>query len=192
MTAQADIDLRGRFLLAMPAMGDDRFERSVIYILGHDHEGAMGFVVNRPTDGLTLGEIASNLPETVSETGLRNLPVYIGGPVQPESGFVLYTENPADTDNNDPSDVPHIAVTQGLDILVQAARARGPEHMLLVLGYAGWGPGQLENEIQDNAWLICPAETADIFSPDPDGLYGRLIERMGIDFAMLSQSGGEA
>ena len=96
MKAEADINLRGRFLLAMPAMGDERFERCVIYILGHDAEGAMGFIVNRPTDGLTLGEIASNLPESVSQTGLRNLPVFVGGPVQPESGFVLYNEQAVD------------------------------------------------------------------------------------------------
>ncbi len=188
MKAEADINLRGRFLLAMPAMGDERFERSVIYILGHDAEGAMGFVVNRPTDGLTLGEIASNLPTSVSQTGLRNLPVFIGGPVQPESGFVLYNEE----DNEGDDDALPIGVTQGLDILVQAAKARGPDHMRLVLGYAGWGPGQLENEIQDNAWLIAPATVADVFDPDTQALYARLIKRLGIDLAMLSQSGGEA
>jgi len=186
MEAQADINLRGRFLLAMPAMGDERFERSVIYILGHDAEGAMGFVVNRPTDGLTLGEIASNLPDSVAQTGLRNLPVFIGGPVQPESGFVLYSEG------EEEDGVPPIAVTQGLDILVQAAKARGPEHLRLVLGYAGWGPGQLENEIQDNAWLISPATVEDVFEADPDALYGRLLEGLGIDLAMLSHRGGEA
>ena len=85
-----------------------------------------------------------------------------------------------------------IAVTQGLDILVQAAKARGPQYMRLVLGYAGWGPGQLENEIQDNAWLISPATVADVFDTDTDALYGRLIEQLGIDLAMLSQRGGEA
>ena len=179
-------DLCGRFLLAMPGMGDPRFERSVIYMLAHDNEGAMGFVVNRPTDGLTLGEVASNLPASVADTGLRNLPVFVGGPVQPESGFVLYADDDKDAHGA------AVSVTQSMDILVQAAEAKGPKHMRLVLGYAGWGPGQLENEIQDNAWLIVEADIADVFAADSEALYKRLIGKLGIDFAMLSNSGGEA
>lgn len=181
-----DIDLAGQFLIAMPGMGDPRFDRSVIYMLSLDAEGAMGFIVNRPTDGMTLGEVASNLPASVAETGLRNLPVFVGGPVQPESGFVLYSTDD-EADNGRP-----VSVTQSMDILVQAADAKGPKYMRLVLGYAGWGPGQLENEIQDNAWLIVEADVADVFDVDVDALYKRLIGKLGIDFAMLSNSGGEA
>ena len=171
----------------MPGMGDPRFERSVIYLYAHDEEGSMGFIVNHPTEGLTLGEIATNLPENVSNTGLANLPVFIGGPVQPENGFVLYTEDDAPAE-----DGPAIGVTQGLDILIKAAKGIGPDHMRLVLGYAGWGPGQLENEIQDNAWLICAGGSEDVFDPQPEALYERLVNRLGVDLAMLSQSGGEA
>ncbi len=185
-TRDKDIDLAGQFLIAMPGMGDPRFERSVIYMLAHDNEGAMGFVVNRPTDGLTLGEVASNLPASVADTGLRNLPVFVGGPVQPESGFVLYADDDKDAHGA------AVSVTQSMDILVQAAEAKGPKHMRLVLGYAGWGPGQLENEIQDNAWLIVEADIADVFAADSESLYKRLIGKLGIDFAMLSNSGGEA
>ena len=181
-----DIDLVGQFLIAMPGIGDPRFERSVIYMLAHDNEGAMGFIVNRPTDGLTLGEVASNLPASVADTGLRNLPVFFGGPVQPESGFVLYA-------NDEKGDAgAAVSVTQSMDILVQAAEGKGPKHMRLVLGYAGWGPGQLDDEIQDNAWLIVAADTQDVFAVDIDALYKRLIGKLGIDFAMLSNSGGEA
>ena len=152
----------------------------------------MGFTVNRPTDGLTLGEIASNLPASVSETGLLNLPVFVGGPVQPESGFVLHSIAP-DADNTDhDKNQEQVGVTQSLDILVQAAEGKGPEYMRLVLGYAGWGPGQLENEIQENAWLIIEADVKDVFDVDVEGLYKRLIGRLGIDLAKLSQSGGEA
>lgn len=192
--SNTDIDLTGRFLLAMPGMGDPRFERSVIYILGHDQDGTMGFIVNQPTDGLTLGEIASNLPESVASTGLVNLPVFVGGPVQPENGFVLHSQMDDEMDDGaeDAQIDDLIGVTQGLDILVQAAKGRGPQHMRLVLGYAGWGAGQLENEIQDNAWLICDAKITDIFSADPNALYTALIKRMGIDLGMLSQTGGEA
>lgn len=183
-----DISLAGRFLIAMPGMGDPRFERSVIYMLAHDDDGAMGFTVNRPTDGLTLGEIASNLPDSVSQTGLRNLPVFVGGPVQPESGFVLHSVEP----DSGEADKEQVAVTQSLDILVQAADGKGPEYMRLVLGYAGWGPGQLENEIQENAWLIIEADVKDVFDVDVEGLYKRLIAKLGVDLAKLSQSGGEA
>ena len=185
---EPDISLAGRFLIAMPGMGDTRFDRSVIYMLAHDNDGAMGFTVNRPTDGLTLGEIASNLPASVSETGLRHLPVFVGGPVQPESGFVLHSVEPTGDDLNQPQ----VAVTQSLDILVQAANGKGPEYMRLGLGYAGWGPGQLENEIQENAWLIIEADVKDVFDANVEGLYKRLIGKLGIDLAMLSQSGGEA
>jgi putative transcriptional regulator len=156
----------------------------------------MGFIVNRPTEGLTLGEIASNLPRSVSDTGLRNLPVFVGGPVQPENGFVLYStdgkKGEGEGENDAENDAEPVGVTQSLDILVQAAEGKGPQHMRLVLGYAGWGPGQLENEIQDNAWLIIEADIADVFAPDADALYKRLIGKLGIDFAMLSNSGGEA
>ncbi len=186
-TRDKDIDLAGQFLIAMPGMGDPRFERSVIYMLAHDNEGAMGFVVNRPTDGLTLGEVASNLPASVADTGLRNLPVFVGGPVQPESGFVFIPMMTKIAHGEEP-----VSVTQSMDILVQAAEAKGPKHMRLVLGYAGWGPGQLENEIQDNAWLIVEADIADVFAADSEALYKRLIGKLGIDFAMLSNSGGEA
>ena len=185
---KTDINLAGQFLIAMPGMGDPRFERSVIYMLSHDGEGAMGFIVNRPTDGLNLGEIASNLPDNVKETGLRNLPVFVCGPVQPENGFVLYSIDAAETKTQDG----FVGVTQGLDILVQAAAGKGPQYMRLVLGYAGWGPGQLESEIQENAWLIVEAEIGDVFAGDSSGLYKKLIGKLGIDIAKLSHSGGEA
>lgn len=179
-------DLCGRFLLAMPGMGDPRFERSVIYILSHDAEGAMGFIVNQPAEGMTLGEIAQNLPDSVASTGLANLPVFIGGPVQNDSGFVLYSVE------EEAEDELPVGLTQSMDILIEAARGRGPQHMRLLLGYAGWGPGQLEGEIQENAWLICPATLDDVFAAQPDDVYRKCAARLGIDLALLSQDGGEA
>lgn len=186
MTQLKDTDLCGRFLLAMPGMGDPRFERSVIYMISHDADGAMGFVVNQTTDGLTLGEIAQNLPESITMTGLVNLPVFVGGPVQNDNGFVLYS-----MDDADENELP-VGLTQSMDILVDAARGRGPEYIRLFLGYAGWGPGQIEGEIQENAWLICPAEPMDIFTSDSDALYQQCIARLGIDIGLLSGDGGEA
>ena len=184
--------LTGRFLLAMPGMGDPRFERSVIYMLAHDAEGAMGVIVNQPTDGLTLGDIASNLPDSVASTGLRNLPVFVGGPVQSDHGFVVHSDDyPASTMTQFDDDLP-VRVTQSLEILVDAARAHGPRHMRLLLGYTGWGPGQLEGEIQENAWFACPADIDAMFSADTSGLYEKCVSRLGIDLALLSAEGGEA
>lgn len=191
-------DLRGQFLLAMPGMGDDRFDRSVIYMLAHDSEGAMGFIINQPTDGLSLGDIATNLPQAVASTGLRNLPVFIGGPVQSDHGFVLHSDDyralgdAGDEEPNPLSDGLPVSVTQSLEILIDAAKAKGPTHMRLLLGYTGWGPGQLEGEIQENVWLSCAAKAEDIFSADPMGLYEKCIARLGIDLALLSAQGGEA
>ena len=146
----------------------------------------MGFIVNQPTDGLTLGEIAQNLPDNITDTGLVNLPVFVGGPVQNDNGFVLYS-----VDEEDEDELP-VGLTQSMDILIEAARGRGPRHMRLLLGYAGWGPGQLEGEIQENAWLICPADLDDIFAPDSEVLYHRCVARLGIDLGLLSGDGGEA
>jgi putative transcriptional regulator len=184
--------LTGRFLLAMPGMGDPRFDRSVIYMLAHDAQGAMGFIVNQPTDGLTLGDIASNLPESVALTGLRNLPVFIGGPVQSDHGFVLHSDDYTSLGQTQFDTRLPVRVTQSLQILVDAARANGPAHMRLLLGYTGWGPGQLEGEIQENAWFTCPADMQDMFSADTSGLYEKCVSGLGIDLALLSAQGGEA
>ena len=184
--ADTDINLAGQFLLAMPGMGDPRFERSVIYMLAHDHEGAMGFIVNRPTDGLTLGEMASNLPPAYPRRAYAIYRYLSEGRCSRKTAL-FYIQQTPDWLMSEP-----VSVTQSLDILVQAAEGKGPQHMRLVLGYAGWGPGQLENEIQDNAWLIVEADIGDVFAANTEALYKKLIGKLGIDFAMLSNSGGEA
>jgi len=184
-----DIDnLQGKLLLAMPDMGDPRFERSAIYILSHNEEGAMGFVVNHPAEGLTLKDILQNMPEEIGRTGLVNMPIFIGGPVQGENGYVLFSADPRSNDNHE---VP-IQITQSVEILKDAARNRGPAHMRLVLGYAGWGPGQLESELQDNAWLVAAGDQSLIFDPRPEEIWAKAVASLGIDPALLSQSGGEA
>lgn len=183
--------LQGQFLLAMPGMADPRFLRSVVYIVAHDSEGAMGFVINQRADGLSLGDILKDIPEAVAKTGLINLPVYVGGPVQSDQGFVLHTSDYEKTLNSLSQELP-IALTQSADVLVDAARGQGPEMMRLFLGYAGWGSGQLEGELQDNAWLVCEADIAGIFTSQSDELYEKSVAAMGIDLALLSNEGGEA
>ncbi|MEC7234887.1 MAG: YqgE/AlgH family protein [Pseudomonadota bacterium] len=191
MTQTPVQSLQGQFLLAMPSMGDPRFLRSVIYMVAHDSEGAMGFIINKRAEGLSLGDILKDMPETVAKTGLVNLPVYVGGPVQNDRGFVLHTSDYEKTHNTLSQELP-IALTQSADVLVDAAHGRGPEKMRLFLGYAGWGPGQIEGELQDNAWLVCDANIAEIFTSQSDDLYEKCVAAMGIDLALLSNEGGEA
>ena len=191
MTQMPVQSLQGQFLLAMPSMGDPRFLRSVVYMVAHDSEGAMGFIINKRAEGLSLGDILKDMPETVAKTGLVNLPVYVGGPVQNDRGFVLHTSDYEKTHNTLSQELP-IALTQSADVLVDAAHGRGPEKMRLFLGYAGWGPGQIEGELQDNAWLVCDANIAEIFTSQSDDLYEKCVAAMGIDLALLSNEGGEA
>ena len=179
--SKTDIDnLQGKLLLAMPDMGDPRFERSAIYILSHNDEGAMGFVINQPAEGLTLKDILQNMPEEIGRTGLVNMPIFIGGPVQGENGYVLFTAAPR---SNDSEQVP-VQVTQSVEILKDAARSRGPAHSALC-EYAGWGPGQLQTCLAGGA-----GDQSPIFDPRPEEI-GR-VASLGIDPALLSQSGGEA
>ena len=191
MTKTPVQSLQGQFLLAMPSMGDPRFLRSVVYMVAHDSEGAMGFIINKRAEGLSLGDILKDMPKTVAKTGLVNLPVYVGGPVQNDRGFVLHTSDYEKTHNTLSQELP-IALTQSADVLVDAAHGRGPEKMRLFLGYAGWGPGQIEGELQDNAWLVCDANIAEIFTSQSDDLYEKCVAAMGIDLALLSNEGGEA
>ena len=191
MTQTPVQSLQGQFLLAMPNMGDPRFLRSVVYMVAHDSEGAMGFIINKRAEGLSLGDILKNMPKTVAKTGLVNLPVYVGGPVQNDHGFVLHTSDYEKTHNTLSQELP-IALTQSADVLVDAAHGHGPEKMRLFLGYAGWGPGQIEGELQDNAWLVCDANIADIFTSQSDYLYEKCVAAMGINLALLSNEGGEA
>ena len=191
MTQTPVQSLQGQFLLAMPSMGDPRFLRGVVYMVAHDSEGAMGFIINKRAEGLSLGDILQDMPETVAKTGLVNLPVYVGGPVQNDRGFVLHTSDYEKTHNTLSQELP-IALTQSADVLVDAALGRGPKKMRLFLGYAGWGPGQIEGELQDNAWLVCDANIAEIFTSQSDDLYEKCVAAMGIDLALLSNEGGEA
>ena len=191
MTQTPVQSLQGQFLLAMPSMGDPRFLRSVVYMVAHDSEGAMGFIINKRAEGLSLGDILKDMPETVAKTGLVNLPVYVGGPVQNDRGFVLHTSDYEKTHNTLSQELP-IALTQSADVLVDAAQGLGPEKFRLFLGYAGWGPGQVEGELQDNSWLVCDANIAEIFASQSDDLYEKCVAAMGIDLALLSNEGGEA
>ncbi|HEY1299446.1 MAG TPA: YqgE/AlgH family protein [Stellaceae bacterium] len=182
--------LAGQLLVAMPQMGDPRFARSVIYMCAHsDDAGAMGLVINKPIGSLTMGELFDQLDITPRAAALGR-PVHFGGPVETGRGFVLHT---ADYQEEATLHVEgNIAVTATIEILRAIGRGRGPQQSLLALGYAGWGPGQLDAEIQANGWLSVAADDAIVFDPDCDGKWRRALAKLGVDLSMLSTDAGRA
>jgi len=189
--------LDGQMLIAMPSMRDERFTRSVIYVCAHSSEGAMGIVVNQPAPNINFPDLLVQL-EVIPATDLIQLPrragtvkVLRGGPVETGRGFVLHSADFFIENSTLPID-DGICLTATLDILKAIARGDGPASALLALGYAGWAPGQLETEIQENGWLHCTADPELIFGPDTDGKYAQALKKIGIDLGMLSSESGHA
>ncbi len=189
--------LDGRLLIAMPVMDDERFSRSVIYLCAHSSEGAMGIVVNRAAGSIDfpgllvqLNIIDKDHQITLPDAAER-LKVLKGGPVETGRGFVLHSSDFFIKDATLPID-DGICLTATLDILKAIAGGTGPKQAILALGYAGWAPGQLENEIQHNGWLHCDADADLIFGRNVEDKYQRALDKIGIDIAMLSNEAGHA
>ena len=189
--------LDGQMLIAMPAMLDNRFARSVIYVCAHSSEGAMGIVVNHPAPNINFSDLLVKLNVIPSADAIR-LPtrtgvvkVMRGGPVETERGFVLHSADFFIENSTLPID-DGICLTATIDILKAIARGDGPESAILALGYAGWAPGQLENEIQGNGWLHCAADFDLIFGTNIGGKYEMALKKIGIDVGMLSSEAGHA
>ena len=183
--------LDGQMLIAMPAMRDERFARSLIYICAHSSDGAMGIVVNQPAANVNFPDLLVQL-EVIPAKDLIQLPssagtvkVLKGGPVETGRGFVLHSADFFIENSTLPID-DGICLTATLDILKAIARGKGPESAVLALGYAGWAPGQLETEIQENGWLNCDADTNLIFGTDIEHKYERALKKLGVDLGMLS------
>jgi putative transcriptional regulator len=174
----------------MPQMLDQRFARSVVYLCAHSEDaGAMGLVINKPLGSLTMGELLKQLDISPRRSS-NSRPVFFGGPVEAGRGFVLHT-----ADYNEEATLlvnDNIAVTATLEILRAIGKGEGPRHSLFALGYAGWGPGQLDAEIQANGWLSVAADDDIIFDPDHDGKWRRALAKLGIDLSMLSTDAGHA
>ncbi|WP_339108864.1 YqgE/AlgH family protein [Thioclava sp. GXIMD4216] len=186
------MDLSGKILIAMPGMGDQRFEHSVIMICAHSEEGAMGLIVNKPLPKPDLPDLLEQLGITMTatdESGDR--PILFGGPVETGRGFVLHS---TEWDGGGPmmevSD--ELAMTATRDILEDIAAGNGPDRAVLALGYAGWGPGQLEQEILDNGWLIADGDADLALSGDYANKWVRALNTMGIDPRTLSATAGHA
>ena len=182
--------LERQLLVAMPSMGDPRFARTVIYMCSHNAEGAMGLVINKPYPGLTFPNLLGQLG--IEPTIDNDIIVRLGGPVETGRGFVLHSTDYMRQGSVSIDDDIGIGLTATLDVLRAIATGSGPQRSLFALGYAGWGPGQLDAEIQDNAWLAAPADSELIFAPDLDGLWDRAVHKIGIDIAKLSSVAGRA
>jgi putative transcriptional regulator len=194
-TARGYLD--GQMLIAMPTMSDERFARSLIYVCAHSSEGAMGIVVNQPAQNIRFPDLLVQL-EVIPEGDRIELPrraegvtVLKGGPVETGRGFVLHSADFFIENSTLPIDE-GICLTATLDILKAIARGNGPVSAVLALGYAGWAPGQLEQEIQQNGWLHCAADSDLIFGSDTAAKYERALRKIGIDLGMLSSESGHA
>lgn len=182
-------DLTHHFLIAMPSLADPNFSRTVTYLCQHDSEGALGIVINRPTD-VRLGELLEHLKLTSANPTVTERPILLGGPVQRERGFVLHR------DNRDWDASMHVAddivLTTSKDILAAIAGDSGPDAYVVALGYAGWGPGQLEQEMAENAWLNGPASAEILFELPFEQRWQAAASLLGVDLSLLSTTAGRA
>lgn len=189
-TDVSEMDLNGKLLIAMPGMGDPRFANSVVFMCAHSDEGAMGLIVNKTTDELRLRDLLEQLDIKRGDDA-RDLPVHFGGPVEHGRGFVLhdygYHSSISTLDVND-----DFAMTATMDILEDLAEGRGPSHNIVALGYAGWGPGQLESELGQNAWLTVDADKAIVFDTPDATKWEAALKKLGIDALALSAEAGRA
>jgi putative transcriptional regulator len=184
-----DSTLTGQLLVAMPHMADSRFARTVVYLCAHSAEGAMGLVVNRLIDSLSFHSLLDQLGLEANGEALE-MPVHFGGPVESSRGFVLHS---ADYIQDSTLVIDEdIALTATIDVLKAIASGAGPRQRVLALGYAGWGAGQLDAEIQANGWLMVPADHELVFGLDNQSKWQRAIAKIGVDLSLLSSEAGHA
>jgi putative transcriptional regulator len=189
MTMTDSFSLTNQFLIAMPSLADPNFHGTVTFICEHSAQGAMGIIINRPLE-LTLGEVLSQMNIRPRESDIALDPVYMGGPVQTDRGFVLH--NPAGQWDSMLRISDELGITTSKDILENIATGAGPKHALVALGYAGWGAGQLEQELADNAWLCGPADNRIIFDTPWQQRWEAAAALMGVDLTQLSDQIGHA
>ena len=183
------MDLSNQFLIAMPSLDDPNFSRTVTLVCAHSEEGAMGLVLNRPTD-LTLGEVLGQMDLHCDDPALNGRRVLQGGPVQCERGFVLH--RPVGDWEAEMRVAEDLGVTASRDILAAMAAGQGPRESLVLLGYAGWGAGQLEREVAENAWLSGPVDQSVIFDTPYEQRWECAARLLGVDVERLSGQAGHA
>jgi len=183
------MNLTDHFLIAMPNMVDPHFSRTLTYVCEHNDQGALGLVVNRPID-MTLSALLAQVNIPHSAPALQKMPIHFGGPVQLDRGFVLH--QPVGAWQSTLGVNGHTGLTTSKDILIAVGNGEGPVKLLVTLGYAGWAPGQLENELAQNAWLSVEARPDVIFDLPCEERLPAAMQLLGIDFASLSEQAGHA
>lgn len=188
--AESSVDLSRQLLLAMPGMVSGDLANTVIYVCEHTEHGALGLVINRPTD-ITVADLLKRIDlDLALEIGpIQDAPIFFGGPVQTDRGFVLHSPAREYTSSIQLGDV---ALTTSRDVLQDVAQGHGPAQVLITLGYAGWGAGQLESEMSQNAWLNVAATTEILFNTPFENRYGVALAQLGIDPIMLAGEAGHA
>ncbi len=181
--------MSGQLLIAMPSMQDNRFARTVIYMCAHNIEGAMGLVINRLAGAVTFPDLLQQLGIDSPKSG-TDTRIHFGGPVETGRGFVLHSGEYRHESTLEVND--EVALTATIDILQDIAKGRGPRRSLLALGYAGWGPGQLDTEIHANGWLHVAPDEGLVFDDDLDSKWDRAIAKLGFDPTLLSGDAGHA
>lgn len=189
MTTESASDLSHHFLIAMPSLEDPNFGGSLVFIAEHNDQGALGLVINRPME-IRLGTLFKRIDLSLEGSPLGDAPVMYGGPVQTDRGFVLH--QPIGSWGATVAVREAIGLTSSRDVLEAVATGTGPDRMQVMLGYAGWGPGQLEDEIARNSWLTVQADPAVIFETPPDERLQRAFGLLGINPAFLTSAAGHA
>ena len=181
--------LKNQFLIAMPQMADPNFAQTVVYLVEHDEQGAMGLVINRP-NGLNLADVMEQLrPDELPPILCQSLPIFSGGPVQTDRGFVLHPSGPQFQGTLELGD---LGMSTSQDVLFAISAGEGPPRHLIALGYAGWGAGQLDNELAENVWLTCPVDHAILFETPYDQRWNAAAALLGVNLSLLSTQAGHA
>ncbi|MGF7159718.1 putative transcriptional regulator [Rhodoligotrophos appendicifer] len=189
--------LHGKILIAMPSVIDEDFNRAVVFLCAHSADGAMGIVLNKPAENISFPDLLGRLGILPAPEGICLAPdtlkrlVYVGGPVERSRGFVIHTSDY----HSDESTLPieeGIGLTATIDVLRAIAFGEGPRHALLALGYAGWGPGQLEQEFRQNGWLFCDPDEDLLFHERTSEKYEKALSKIGVDLRLLSTEAGHA
>ena len=187
-TLMQPISFKNQFIISMPALTDPNFNRAVIFLCEHNEEGAMGLMINKPLN-VQLGGVLEHLEIDAGNndiSAIENIPIYMGGPVGQEHGFVIHEPYREDEGADD------LVISASRDTLTDIAKGAGPSQYLVALGYTGWGGGQLEEEINGNDWLVAPYDKDIIFKTPTDSRWQRAIELLGIDINQLSSQVGHA
>lgn len=183
------LSLSNQFLIAMPKMTDPLFSRALVYVCEHGEHGSMGLIINKPS-GIVMAQLFDQVDLPLSNVAANSRPVFFGGPVQPDRGFVLHA--PVGNWQSSLIVTDTIALTTSKDILIAVSEGNGPEQLVITLGYTGWQSGQLEQEIAANAWLTVEQEPEIIFSTPPEQRYDKAMGLLGFDPSLLSDEVGHA